>query len=193
MGRLRSLMVLAPALLAACGDQGPDAPAALVVTPAAARVPMGGTFQLAVAVVNADGRAIEGEQVTFESAEPEVVAVTDDGLLTSVGSLDTVTVTATSGDLTAEVEALVVPPPSSFLVIPRELTLAAGETAQLYIVVTDEHGDSIPAPGLVIETDNAPVAWAGPGGGVQAGQSGLATLSVSNGEDVIDVFVTVTP
>jgi uncharacterized protein YjdB len=131
--------------------------------------------------------------VRFESAEPDVVTVDEDGVLTSVASLDTVTITASSGDLEAEVEALVVPPPSSLVVLPRSLSLAAGETAQLYIVVTDEHGDSIPGPDLVLESDNPPVAWIGSGGGVQAGQSGLATLHITSGEKAVDVFVTVTP
>lgn len=193
MGRLRSLMVLVPALLAACGDQGPSTPAAIVVTPTVPRVPMGGTLQLDVAVVNADGQAMEDEQVTFESAEPEVVTVSDAGLLTSVGSLDTVTITATSGELAAEVEALVVPPPSSLVVVPRSLRLAAGDFVQLYIVVTDEHGDSIPDADLVLETDNAAVASVSVYGEVRAGRSGLATIYVTSGEHTVDIPVTVTP
>jgi len=193
MDRLRSLIILAPALLVSCGDQGPSTPAAIVVTPTVPRVPMGGTLQLNVAVVNADGQAIEDERVTFESAEPDVVTVSDAGILTSVGSLDTVGITMTSGDLAAEVPALVVPPPSSLVVVPRSLSLTAGEHFQLYIVVTDENGDSITEPDLVLETDNAAVAWVGPGGGVQAGQSGLATLFITSGEHTVDVPVTVTP
>jgi uncharacterized protein YjdB len=193
MGRLRSLILLAPALLAACGDQGPHVPAAIVVTPTVPRVPLGGTLQLNAAVVDADGRAIEDEPITFLSAEPEVVTVSDGGLLTSVGSLDTVTITATGGGLTTELDALVVAPPSSLTVAPRSLTLAAGTGAQIYIIVTDEQGDSIPDPDLVLETDNAAVAWVGVDGGVQAWRSGLATLFITSGEQRVDVHLTVTP
>ncbi len=193
MGRLRSLIVLAPALLAACGDQGPHIPAAIVVTPTVPRVPMGRTLQLNAAVVNAEGRAIEDEPVGFESAEPEVMTVSDRGLLTSVGSLDTVTITATGGGLTAAVEALVVAPPSALTVVPRSLTLAAGTAAQLYIIVTDERGDSIPDPDLVLETDDAAVAWVGLDGWVRTGRSGLVTLLITSGEQSVDVHVTVTP
>jgi hypothetical protein len=193
MGRLRALIALAPALLAGCSDQGPEAPAAIVVTPTVPRVPMGGTLQLNASVVNAEGRALEDQRVSFASAEPEVLAVGDDGLLTSVASLDTVTITATSGDLEAEVEALVVPPPSALVVVPRSLTLAAGGNAQLYIVVTDEQGDSIPDPDLVLESEVPAVAWAGADGGLRAGRSGVTTIWVTSGDHTLDVHVTVTP
>ena len=193
MDRLRSLIVLAAALLAGCGDQGPQSPAALVVTPTVPRVPMGGTLQLDAAVVNADGRAIEDEPLSFESAEPDVLTVSDGGLLRSVGSLDTVTITATSGDLATQVEVLVVPPPSALTVVPRSLTVPAGDIAQLYIIVTDEHGDSIPSPALILETDTPSVAFVDPSGIVRTGQSGLATLIITSGEHSVDVHVTVTP
>ena len=140
-----------------------------------------------------DGRVLEDEPVTFESAEPEVVTVSDAGLLTSVGSLDTVTITASSGGLTTEIEALVVPPPSSLVVVPRTLRLAAGEFAQLYIVVTDENGDSIPTPDLVLGIDNTEVASVSVDGSVVAGQSGLTTIFVTSGEHRVDIPVTVTP
>ena len=154
---------------------------------------MGGTRQLTATVVDVDGRAIEGEPVTFASAEPEVVTVSDDGLLTSIGSLDTVTITAISGDLAAEVQALVVPPPSALVVSPTSVRLAVGEVVQLYIVVTDEHGDPIPDAEFVLETDNPAVASVSAGGGVQGMRSGLATVYVISGEHRRDIPVAVTP
>ena len=42
MARLRSLIVLALVLPAACEDQGPRTPAEIVITPNQPRVPMGG-------------------------------------------------------------------------------------------------------------------------------------------------------
>ena len=122
-----------------------------------------------------------------------MVTVSDAGLLSSVGSLDTVTITATSGDLAAEVEAEVVPPPSSLVVSPSSLRLAVGEVVKLYIIVTDEHGDSIPNPELVLETDNPAVAWVSVGGAVEGMRSGLATVYVISGEHRRDIPVAVTP
>ena len=51
-----------------------------------------------------------------------------------------------------------VPPPSSLVVSPSSLRLAVGEAMQLYIIVTDEHGDSIADAELAFETDNPAVA-----------------------------------
>jgi uncharacterized protein YjdB len=193
MGRLRSLIFLAPVLLVACDDQGPRTPADIVITPNEPQVLLGGTRQLTATVVDADGRAIDGEPVTFESAEPTVITVSDEGLLTSLGSLGTVTISAASGDLTAEVEAEVVPPPSSLVVSPSSLRLAVGEHVHLYIVVTDEHGDSIPDAELVLETDNPAVASVSVGGVVLGQRSGLATVYVISGEHRRDIPVAVTP
>ena len=194
MGRLRSLIAIAAlVLLVACDDQGPHTPADVVVTPNRPEVPLGGTRQLTATVVDAKGRAIDGEAVTFASADPTVVSVSDDGLLTSIGSLDTVAITATSGDLAAEVEVMVVPPPSSLAVSPSSLRLAVGESAQLYMVVTDEHGDVIPDAEFVLETDNPVVASVSVGGGVVGQRSGLATVYVISGEYRRDVAVAVTP
>ena len=192
MGRLRSLILVAPALLAACdGDQGPRTPAGIVVTPNRPQVPMGGTRQLTVTVVDADGRAIDGEPVAFESAEPDVVTVSEDGLLTSIGSLDTITITAGSGPHTTEVEAEVVPPPSALTVSPTSLRLAAGEFRQLYIIVTDENGEPLPDAELVVEIDNPAVAVLYMNGLVYGLRSGVATVSVINGEQRRDIPVTV--
>ena len=194
VGAIRLGLLALTATGLGCGDeQGPRTPAEIVVTPNQPRVPMGGTRQLNAAVVDADGRAIEDEPVTFESAEPEVVTVGDDGLLTSVGTLDTVTIAVTSGDLAAEVDAVVVPPPSSLVVLPRSLRLASGESFLLYIIVTDEHGDSIPEVQRVLGTDNAAVASVTASGYVLAGSSGLATVSVTSGEHRVEIPVTVVP
>jgi hypothetical protein len=71
--------------------------------------------------------------------------------------------------------------------------LAAGEVVQLYIVVTDEHGDSIPDPGLVLQTDDAAVASVSVHGEVRAVRSGLTTVYVTSGEHSVDIPVAVTP
>ena len=186
-------VLLAPALLPACDDQGPGAPAAIVITPNAPRVPAGATRQLTATVVDDDGRAIPGEPMAFESSEPDLVTVSEAGLLTSVGGLGTATIIAASGDLTAEVEAEVVPPPSSLYVSPTSLRLAVGEAVQLYIIVTDENGDSIPNAELAVHTDNPDVAAVTVDGWVTGNHSGLTLVAITSGEHRREVSVAVTP
>jgi uncharacterized protein YjdB len=180
-------VLLAPALLSACGeDQGPRTPVAIVLTPNAPRVPAGGTRQLTATVV-------DDEPMAFESSEPAVVTVNEAGLLTSVGPLGRATITAASGDLSAEVEAEVVPPPSSLFVSPTSLRLVVGEFVQLYIIVTDENGDSIPNPGLTVHIDDAAVAAVSVEGWVEGKQSGLTLVTITSGEHRREVSVAVTP
>lgn len=76
---------------------------------------------------------------------------------------------------------------------PSSLRLAVGDVVQLYIIVTDENGDSIPDAEIVLHTDNAPVAAVSPDGYVKGNRSGLATIYVTSGERRRDIPVTVTP
>ena len=111
------------AMVLACDDQGPRTPSDVVLTPNLPRVPMGGTLQLTATVVDAEGRAVEGEPVTFASSDLSVLTVGEGGLLTSVGPLGTSAVSAASGDLTTQVEAEVVIGPSALYVTPASFSL----------------------------------------------------------------------
>jgi hypothetical protein len=186
-----ALLIVAAGVLLACGDQGPGTPADLVVTPNFPQVPTGGTGQLTVTVVDADGRETEGEPVTFESSDPAVLTVSASGLLTSVGPLGTSILSVASGGLTAEVEAEVVIGPSALYVSPASLSLEPGDEAMLSVTVTDENGDSIPEAEVLFQTTDAAVAWADGGGRVVVGEPGTATITVSSGERSREIPVTV--
>ena len=184
-------VALAAALLLACDDQGPRTPADIVIAPNLPRVPMGGTTQLTATVVDAEGRAIEDEPVTFTSSDISVLTASEDGLLTSVGPLGTSIVSAASGNLLAEVEARVVVGPSSMFVSPTSLQLEPGEIVRLNVTVTDENGDSMPAPELLFRTDNPAVAQVTEDGYVSGRELGAASVTVSSGEHSRDVSVAV--
>ena len=185
------LLAVAAAVLLACDDQGPRAPAHLVVSPNLPRVSVGGTTRLIVTVVDADGREIEGEPATFESSDPLILTVSRSGILTSVGTLGTSIVSVASGDLSTEVEATVVVGPSSLYVSPSALELVTGEVAVLSVTVTDENGDSIPAPDVLFRTDFPAVAEVTPDGHVRAGEPGGTTVTVTSGGQTRLVFVAV--
>ena len=187
-------LLLAPAVLLACGaDAGPRTPADIVVAPNLPRVPMGGTSQLTATVVDADGRAIAGEPVTFESSDPAILTVGESGLLTSVGPLGTSIISAASGSVTTEVEAKVVLGPSGIFVTPSSLALHPGDDASLAVTVTDESGDSIPDAEVLWQTSDAAVVVITNYGGVTAGEPGTATITASSGELSREVPVTVSP
>jgi uncharacterized protein YjdB len=185
------LLAVVAAVLLACDDAGPRTPAHIVIAPNLPRVPIGGASQLTVTVVNADGRAIEGEPVTFQSSDVAVLTVSESGLLTSVGPLGASVISAASGDVTAEVEATVVVGPSTLYVSPASLELESGQSASLSITVTDEDGEPIPSAGVLFQTSDPSVADVTTDGRVTGEAPGAATITVSSGEHSRDVLVAV--
>jgi uncharacterized protein YjdB len=187
--------VLAPAVLLACGeDMGPRVPAAIVVTPQAPRILTGEALQLTAVLVDAAGGEVEGEPITFHSSDPTIVTVSGSGLVTSPGPLGTATITATSGDIAAEVEAVVVLPSSALVVRPASLVVNVGDVGALSVTVTDENGEPVPGAPFSIESTNPDVASAEVQQGdvyVFAHTLGAATLTVTSGERTAEVPVTV--
>ncbi len=188
--RVGLLVVVAAAVLG-CDDAGPRTPAHIVIAPNLPRVPMEGTTQLTATVVDADGRAIDGEPVDFQSSDLSVLTVSASGLLTSVGPLGTSIVSAASGDVSAEVEARVVMGPSTLYVSPTSLELAPGEFAQLSYTVTDEAGDPNFDAEVLFRTGDPSVADVTQSGFVTGDEPGAATITVSSGEHSREVLVTV--
>ena len=192
---VRAQLLLALVVLVACGDElGPRLPAAIVVTPEAPRVLTGGTVQLTAVVVDATGGEIDGHPVTFRSSDPTVLTVGGDGLLTSPGPLGSSTITASSGDISAEVEAVVILPPSALVVRPASLELDTGELQALSVTVTDENGEPVPEVEFSLESDNPAVATVGQdfGSGLVTGHAvGSATVTVTSGERTVEIPVTV--
>jgi uncharacterized protein YjdB len=192
---VRAQLPLALVVLFACGDElGPPVPAAIVVTPEVPRVLTGGTVQLTAVVVDAAGDEISGHPVTFRSSDPTVLAVDGDGLLASPGPVGSSTITATSGDISAEVEAVVVLPPSALVVSPASLELDTGELQALSVTVTDENGEPVPEAEFSLESDNPAIATVGQefGSGLVTGLAvGSATVTVTSGGRTAEVPVTV--
>ena len=152
---------------------------------------MGQTLQLTATVVDAEGRAIEDEPVSFESSDPSILTVGGSGLLTSVGPRGTSIISASSGEVSAEVEGEVVLGASAMFVSPASLTLETGETVTINVTVTDEHGDSIPNAEFTVETSDAGVA--GVSDSSVGGRSpGSATITVTSGAYVQEIPATVT-
>jgi uncharacterized protein YjdB len=178
---------------AGCGEDelGPRVPASIVVVPNEPRVPLRQTTQLTATVVDAAGRAIDDQPLTFVSGTPEILTVSATGLLTSVGPLGQARITVASGELTAGVDAVVVFPPSAIVVQPATLELQRGQQAVLGVTVTNELGDPISAP-VTYRTTNPAVVTVDQYGLVTAQQNGAADIVVSSpGRDDVQVPVTV--
>jgi uncharacterized protein YjdB len=188
-------ILIASVLALACGDEGPNVPAAIVLTPNVVRVPSGESRQLTATVVDADGRAVPDVTVGFTSSEAAIFTVSAAGLLTAAGPVGTATIfaSASGGAIVASIEAEAVLPASSLVVVPASLTMVAGAADQLNVTVTDEHGDSIPNAPFLLQIDQPSVAQIQDDGQVFAHEAGTATITVTSGELQREIPVTVTP
>jgi uncharacterized protein YjdB len=188
------LPILVAGLVAlACGDEGPQVPAAIVLTPNVVRVPSGESRQLTATVVDGDGRAVPDVAVGFVSSETAIFTVSEAGLLTAAGPVGTATISASAGAVEASIEAEAVLPASSLVVVPASLTMAADSGTRLSITVTDENGNSIPDAPFLLQIDQPSVAQIVDDGEVFALQAGTATITVTSGELRREIPVTVTP
>ena len=110
----------------------------------------GATKTLNVTVQDTKGNTIaEPKQpITWSSSNPAVATVSNEGLVTAVGSGSTV-VTASMGDLSASatVNVQIV---ASVTIMPSSKTIDAGKTVSFKVVVKDEKGNSL---------TNVPVSW----------------------------------
>ena len=191
--RLLALATVACSL-ASCGDSTEPRriPAAIVILPNAPTVPQKASKQLTATVVDAAGREIAGETLTYESSDPTVLTVSPTGLLVSPGPIGTATITVRDGELSGTVDAVVTLLPSTITVTPNPIALQTGFSLQLSVVVTDANGDPIFNPPLVFTSSNPGVVSVTEYGSLtSAGGNGTATITVTSGTLSTTVPVTV--
>lgn len=191
------LCLLTP--IAACGgpedqlgpgdEPGPRIPANIVVVPNEPRVPLGQTKQLTATVVDATGRAIEDQPLSFVSSDTAIMTVSASGLLTAGGTLGSTRITAASGEITASVTAQAVLPPTAIVVQPTELMLQPTQSGQLWVTVTNELSEPITAT-VTFRSTNTAAATVDAFGYVTAHQKGAAAIVISS-PDRADVEVPV--
>jgi glucose/arabinose dehydrogenase len=171
--------LVALALLSACGDDGddlqgnnPPAVARVTVEAPATTIAAGDSVQLQAVVLDAGGNALEDRTVEWASANPDVAAVSDVGLVTGLSAGEaqiSATVEAVSGTIPITVTSTEPPPPppppppgtgtpglepiASGLAFPLGLTSPPGD-ARLFVVEKGgtvriiENGTVLPEPFL---------------------------------------------
>jgi hypothetical protein len=193
--RLLTLSLLVSAV-PSCGSDPNEprrVPAAIVIVPNAPLIPQKTTRQLTATVVDAAGRAIDGETVAYESSDTTILTVSPGGLLASVGPLGTATITASDGELTGSIDATVTLVPNSVTVSPNPIVLNTGLAVQLSVIVTDANGDPIPGPPLAFVSSNTSLVSVTDFGYVSStGGEGSATVTVTSGALSAEVPATVT-
>ena len=142
---------------------------------------LGDTLRLAAVVLDANGHAVEGADVTWSSSDPSVVTVDEDGLVTAVanGSAD---VRAVSGDVSGRASLVVSQTAAVVELSPATATLAPGETVLLAAVATDANGRTVPDATFGWTSSDPIVASVDDMGLVQALAEGMATIAAASGD-----------
>jgi len=192
------LLVLATAAcsLASCGSDPTEprrVPASIVILPNAPTLPQKSSKQLTATVVDAAGREITDETVTYESSDATILSVSPTGLLVSIGPIGSATITVRDGELSGSVNAVVTLLPSTITVSPNPVALQTGFSLQLSVMVTDANADPVSDPPLTFTSSNpALVTVTEDGYLTSVGGNGTATITVESGTLSTTVPVTVT-
>lgn len=136
--------------------------ASIVLTPAGpVNLAVGSTLQLNAAVLDATGAPIDGQTLTFATSDPSRLSVSPTGLVSAIGLVGPVTVTASAGSVTSApvtVQVTVGPAAtvSKFSAEPTNIVAGSAVSDSIRVVVRDAGGNPVPG---------ATVAFAVGGGG----------------------------
>lgn len=146
--------------------------AAVAVSPDSSALVVGETLPLEVAVADANGHAVQGAQVAWESGDTTVAKVDESGRVTAAG-VGRTQVVATADEVVAEVAVAVLPTPVRIEIAPRAIDFAAlGDTIVLAATAFDAAQEQI---------DGLTVAWSSADSTIATVDSLGRVVSVDNG------------
>ncbi len=111
--------------------------ASVLITPAELSLELGTTGTLVAAALDADEQPVSGSSTSWESSAPDVVEVTDTGVVIARaigGATVTATIDGVSGNAVLEV---VGPPVDRMEISPRSRTMAVGDTVTMNVSLFD--------------------------------------------------------
>jgi hypothetical protein len=180
-----SLGIVGAALLAgSCGGGGgtePRTPGNISISQPGPLF-AGATQQLIITVLDMKGQQMTGQVVTFSTSAPNIVTVSGQGLVTSVGPVGTATITAAIGAVHSSVSFPVLPGSAASIArtSPDPGTVIPGATVgdSVRFVVKDAFANA-PSPTLVTFSVSAGGGQASPASGQTDAQGRVATMFVT--------------
>lgn len=154
--------------------------ASVAIQPRSATIQRGATVQLAAAITDEAGSAVNGRTPTWTSGSPGIAIVSASGLVTGVapGSANIVAAVDDKAD-TATITVIAVPV-GSVTVQPTSATVTVGEGATLTATVKDLNGAVVTDRLVSWSTSNAAVASVTQDGVVKALAAGTAAISATS-------------
>lgn len=132
--------------------------AAVAVLPDSSVLVVGEMLPLEAAIVDANGHAVQGAQVAWESGDTAVATVDESGRVTAAG-VGRTQVTAVADDVVAEVAVAVLPTPVSMAIAPQAIEFASlGDTVELAATAFDAEGNEIDGLAFVWSSTDTTVA-----------------------------------
>jgi trimeric autotransporter adhesin len=155
--------------------------ASVVTTPATATVQEGRTLQLTASALDARGRVMAGQVVTWSSSNVNVATVSSSGLVQSIAR-GSATITATVNGVAGRTTLSVIPVPvAAVSIAPTSAALSTGRTLQLTATLTDTLGRPLSLAGRTVTwTSSAPsIATVGATGVVTGASPGIVTITAT--------------
>jgi uncharacterized protein YjdB len=153
--------------------------ARLTVTPATSTVVSGQTLQLSAHALDANGGALTGRAVGWQSSDANVASVSTAGLVRG-GRIGTATITASSEGKSATATIQVTAGTAKTITIaPGSIGLVAGKTQQLTASIADSAGNAVPAQSVTWSSSSSSIATVSSSGLVTAAHAGSATITAS--------------
>jgi uncharacterized protein YjdB len=170
------------ALLSCSGETvGPEGQVRSVsVSPDSAMVRVGETVTLQATVYGPDGQVLTTPKVFWNTENPAVVTVSEDGVVTGMG-LGTARVAASAAGRSGFATITVRPPPvASVAVTPPSATIDLGRTITLHATTYDALGHELSGRPVSWSSDHANVAAVDQNGVVTGVGGGTATITATS-------------
>ena len=136
------------------------------------------TIQIQATPLDKENKPVADAMLTWESADPAVATVDDNGLVTAIGSGQTIlTVSAPNGEksvVQCKVSIL-----SAIKIIPENLTISVGEKRELEAKVLNEKGELFEDQNVGWASSDHDVIFIDDLGGITAVAPGKATITAT--------------
>ena len=203
MSRCRTLLRLSALLMAVamakgCGDAEdpavpePVRPTTVRVSPATAGLSaLGANLQLSAQVLDQNGQAMSGANVSWASSDVAVATVDSKGLVIAVAN-GTATITATAGTASSTATVTVVQAVAAVAVAPGADTLLVGDTLRLVAEAFDENAHRVESAVFTWSSSDSSVAAVDGSGLVRGVAEGVAEIIAAAGSAQHAAGITVT-
>jgi len=170
--------------------------ASVTVLPATASVSVGQTVLLSATTRDANGTALSGREITWETSDAAVATVDAAGVVTGVAAGGPVTITATSEGQSGGASVTVAVPVARVTIVPTEASVVIGQTVLLTATTSDADGGVLTGRVISWSTSNASLATVSATGlvtGVAAGGPVTITASSEGRSGTAAITVTLPP